>query len=477
MLRTFLLLFLMLMPTLSFAAPSEWRGVWFTRFEWTDGGAADITQRISGAMRDFAAGNFNAVIFQVRGQGDTLYPSLDEPWSPRLSADARRIDPTMHALREARRNGLQFHAWFNLSTIWRSKTKELPKDRSHPFYKFADARRPETRVGLIHDAQGRPIQWGADDYVWLTPGHPDVNAYLRRQVMNFLDRYNVDGLHWDDRTGNPHTPSRDPISVQRFQGRGNPMGMRDFTDWQHDQLTRLLSDIYVQAKAKNPRLLISAAPFGIADKHRISGYKGFKDVNDFGTEPELWMQMGVLDALMPQIYWHISDPHPNYDTLVDDWRRHNRSGRPIWPGSALGDYGGKQPLYPIQKRYVDLTRRLGMGGNTFFSWSAARSAEWRSASKSIYPTKARVPVPDHMRRQTTGQVMGWITGADGNPVTDAWIKIGNREYVYLTSGDGFFGIPNVKPGGHGLKITDGKNTISAHVKVEVGKTAQLRLRL
>ncbi len=470
-------LLLLLLPAQILAAPPEWRGVWLTRFEWTDGGAAEIQKRLSGAMRDFAAGNFNAVIFQVRGQGDTLYPSRQEPWSPRLSQDARRIDPTLYALREARRNGLQFHAWFNLSTIWRSKTEERPKDRNHPFYRYADARSPSTSRGLIHDLKGKPIQWGADDYVWLTPGNPAVNAYLRRQIMDFLDKYQVDGLHWDDRTGNPHTPSRDPVSLQRFAGRGNPMGERNFTAWQHDQLTRLLSDIYVQAKARNPRLLISASPFGIADKNRVPGYGKFKDVSDFGTEPELWLRMGVLDVLMPQIYWHISDPAPNYDTLVHDWRKHNRSGRPIWPGSALGDYGGTQPLHSIQKRYVDLTRRLRMGGNTFFSWSAAKPEQWRGAARSLYPTKAAVPVPDHMRRPTTGNVMGWITDSSGNALTDVWVKVDTRNYIYLSSNDGFFAIPNLKPGGHGIRITDGKKTISAHVKIEAGHTAQLRLRL
>lgn len=454
----------------------EWRGVWMTRFEWPKGSRAAIEKRISEGFEAFSAGNLNAVIFQVRGQGDTLYPSEDEPWSRLLSANARTFDPVAFAIQEAKKHQLEFHAWMNLSTIWQNGGQQLPPDRSHPVYKFADASNPNARSGLIHDSQGKPVQWGSNNYVWLTPGNPKVNAYVRKQVVDFVRKYDVDGLHWDDNTANPNGVSRDPVSVQRFSSRGNPMNIEDFGDWQRDQLTRMITNIYVQAKAIRPDLKITASPFGIADRSRIPGYNRFSDSERFGTTPEEWLRRAAVDALIPQVYWDLPDPTPNYGTLVRDWLEHNKTGRPIWPGSALGQYGeADQSLIPMQQRYAAICRALGTGGMNFFSYSKASLAEWKSGGQAIFPNKARVPEAWNVRAGH-GQVMGFVLDSDGKPIHDAWVRIKEQDFVYLTSGDGFFGIPHLKPGKYLLQVLDHNNTrFDQPVTVQAGKTESVKI--
>lgn len=486
MLLRFLSLFLVLAlvcPTLraqgaSAAGPAEeMRAVFVSRFEWPAGTSADVQARLRTIFSTLSAGNLNAVILQVRGQGDTLYPSIDEPWSPLASSSLRGIDPVRYAVTEAQAQGLQLHAWINLSTIWQSSSKDLPKDMRHPFYRFADSRDPSKAQGLIHDASGKPRQFGADGYVWLTSGNPEVNAYLRRQVDNFLAEYSVQGLVWDDRTGLPNGVSRDPVSVRRHAGRGNPARIDDLREWQLDQLSRFLSDLYVVAKARNPKLLVTAAPFGIADKSRIPGYGKFSDARSFGVEPEKWLRQGVIDALMPQVYWDEPDPAPNYSTVVKDWVVNNKSGRPIWPASALAKYGtvAKQSIDPWQARYVAAARALNCGGNAFYNWSGATQAEWRAAATTLYPTKAAVPVPQHLKTPT-GQIMGFVRTPDGKPVVDCWIKTHRSEYVHLTSGDGFFGIPNLAPGVYTLSWSWGEGQFDRReVNVPAGATVSLDL--
>lgn len=463
-------------PTSAFPE-EEWRAVWVNRFDWPGGNLQTIRSRVSSMMETLAAANMNAVILQVRGQGDTLYPSDFEPWSPMVAAAARSGDPVAIALEEAGKNKIQVHAWINLSVIWQSGSNSLPSDPNHPLFKFADARSADKRLGLIHDASGKPKQWGADDYVWLTHGNPEVNTYLRRQVLHFLQKYDVDGIHIDDRTGNPNGVSRDPVSVHRYEGRGNPMGIKDFEKWQQDQLSRFLSDLYVLIKAKDHSLLVSAGPFGIAERKRISGYGSFSDCHQFGVEPEKWLEMGVVDVLMPQMYWDMPDPEPNYGTLVMDWMKHNRSGRPIWPGSALGKYGGEQPLDPMQIKYVAMTRALGLNGNTFYKYQSAQPAQWRAIAPRLYPNKARVPVPDHMNPsspQITGQIMGVVKDRSGSPEMDAWIAIGGTKYIYLSSADGYFGIPNLKPGKYTVHFSRRSDErVTKDVIVKGGETTNL----
>jgi uncharacterized lipoprotein YddW (UPF0748 family) len=60
----------------------------------------------------------NAIVFQVRPEADALYRSSLEPWSRYLTGQQGRApvplwDPLEFAVREARRRGLELHAWFN----------------------------------------------------------------------------------------------------------------------------------------------------------------------------------------------------------------------------------------------------------------------------------------------------------------------------------------------------------------------------
>jgi uncharacterized lipoprotein YddW (UPF0748 family) len=459
------------------APRSEWRGVWITRFEWTSGTGAEIKARIKTMMSSLGRGNFNAVVFQVRGQGDTLYPSKMEPWSTTIPADLRKEDPVALAIKEAHKNKLEFHAWLNLLVIWQSREKRNPSDMSHPFYRMANPKDPKRAQGVVYKSPGVPLIYGDSDYVWLTPGNPAVEVYARQVTMDFIELYAVDGLHWDDRTAMPNGESHDPVSLSRFRGRGNPDGIKSLREWQRDQLTRMLSNIYVAATTRRPGILISASPFGIYDKTRIPDYGKYKDcVHDFNTDGEAWLELGIIDVLMPQIYWKEGPPGPSYSTLVRDWMRNNKSGRPIWPGSALGNYGGTQPLQSVQSTYVELTRKLNAGGNTYFSYTAAKDSEWVGAAKYLYPSKAHVPKLSFKTSPRTGQIMGHVKNSTGAPVMDAWVRISGRRYTYLSSADGFFAMPSIPPGKHSITFEfEGGMRMTREVTVSAGKTATLNV--
>jgi len=68
------------------AGDAEFRGVWITRFNWASEDPERCRERIVHAFEGLAAGNFNAAVFQIRGDAETLYPSTLEPWSPLVDA-------------------------------------------------------------------------------------------------------------------------------------------------------------------------------------------------------------------------------------------------------------------------------------------------------------------------------------------------------------------------------------------------------
>jgi hypothetical protein len=82
-------------------------------------GSADpeqVRNKIIQLMDRAKAINLNTVFFQVRGEASTLYPSQYEPWSRVLGGKSPGFDPVEFAIDEAHKRGIQFHAYYNIST-------------------------------------------------------------------------------------------------------------------------------------------------------------------------------------------------------------------------------------------------------------------------------------------------------------------------------------------------------------------------
>jgi len=460
---------------------AEFRGLWITRFEWSSSSLTwtNLQARLRGYFDNMQAGHFNAAVFQVRGQGDTMYPSTIEPWSSQISTSSRANDPVAYAMQQARLRGIEFHAWINLLVIWQGSTDTTyPSNQAHPFWRWTHPTDLSRNQGGIYTSPGVPEGRGDSSYWWLTSGNPELETYLRQVVMDFVVRYRPDGLHWDDRTAMPTAPSQDPVSLARFAGRGNPMGLSSMQAWQIDHVQRMLGNIYVAATEEVPNLLVSGSPFGIYDKTRIPGYSGYSDcLRNFGTDPEAWMRAGTLDFLTPQIYWKEGDPGPNYGELVRDWMNNNTSGRPIWPGSAVGDYGGTQPLIPTQQSYVALTRAYGAYGNNVFSINGISAADFATAGQTYYPNVATVPRPAHRATPTTGQVAVTVLDEAGDPITDCWVTLNGVSYVFLSSADGFCGLPNMAVGQRTITANRGTGSpLQRQIAITAGATTRVTLQ-
>jgi uncharacterized lipoprotein YddW (UPF0748 family) len=459
------------METAQEETPVEYRGMWVTRFEWPDPNPATAQATIRKVMHDLAAHNFNAVFFQVRGQADTLYPSRYEVWSPLIGGKDPGWDPLQFALKEARKNGLEFHAYVNTHTCWHSKTKQLPTNRKHLFYRHCNPKGKHDWIICGPDGKPAPFP-GGDPYVWMAPGVPAFQAYTRQVVIDLVKRYDVDGVHFD-RIRTPGAGySHDPISMARFKGRGNPHRL-SFEDWTRDQFTRLLNDIYGAVAMTRPRVKVSATPVGLYDQAR---YPGYPDEFHYGRtkayqDAQAWLAAKVVDFAVPQIYWGDGGPKPDFSDILPDWAKHS-AGRPIVAGQ-----NGSLPFSEIEREIL-FTRRLGAAGNCIFSMTSTPAEELRRYKKGLYKTPARVPGMPWKSLPEAGIIVGHVLDSKTRrPVVDAWIRRGGSDYVWLSSGDGFFAMLNVPPGAYELQaVAEGKpEPAKRHIRVEARKILRVTL--
>ena len=428
--------------------------MWVTRFEWPDPDEALCKAKIDQILTALAKNNFNAAIFQVRGQADTFYPSPEEPWSPMISPNNRHPgwDPMAYAIEAAHEQGLEFHAYINTHTAWQHDRKEPPAVLSHLFYRHCNAADPDSCDWLVHDEQGRPVQWGGDNYVWLAPGVPAVQAYIRKQVMYAVRHYDVDGVHFDRiRTAGAEF-SHDPISSARQQpgSEGNPANL-DFADWTRDQITRMLSDLYAQVAEAKPRLKVSATPVGL---YRQDRYPNYPDEFHFGyskcyQDAQAWMAAGVVDFIAPQIYWDDGGKPPDFSQVLPDWIGHS-AGRHVYAGLSC-TMTDKEIVHQVQE-----TRKEGGAGDVFFSYGSFNKKGFFklfSRSGGLYAGKAPLPAMPWKETPEDGIILGTLLDAgNAKQVVDARIVRTGSEYVALSSGDGLYSFLKVPPGTYTLTI-------------------------
>ncbi|MFM8763984.1 MAG: glycoside hydrolase family 10 protein, partial [Spartobacteria bacterium] len=103
-------------------ARAEMQGAWISsvhniNFPSKQGLSVDEQKAQAVRLLDATKGaGLNAVLLQVRPESDALYPSQLEPWSRFLTGKQGQspgYDPLAFFISEARKRGLEVHAWIN----------------------------------------------------------------------------------------------------------------------------------------------------------------------------------------------------------------------------------------------------------------------------------------------------------------------------------------------------------------------------
>ncbi len=392
----------------------EFRGLWITRFEWPSKESAQCRQNIIDVMQHLADTNFNAAVFQVRGEAETLYPSELEPWSPLIGGKNPGFDPLELAISEAHKHGIQFHAYINPIPLISRRNSQPPE---HLYWRHG----PEAEDSWVcRDEEGNIMDAGRAQYYYLSPGIPDVQAYIRNVIIDVVRRYDVDGIHLDRIRYPGRQYSHDPVSKRRFYGRGNP-NRKEWDDWQREQLDKLVNDLYAEIMAERPEVIVSCAAWGIYNRYHLEGYYHFSSgYHDYYQDTWQWIRLGAMDILMPMIYWDIPDPKPNYDELMKVFAEGVGAER-IVGGQRLFT---KSPGFQENINEIILTRKLGCPGTVLFAYSRAHSSGLMDElKKTIYQMDVSVPEFSWKTNPDTGIVMGTVVDEAGKPVVDAWISL------------------------------------------------------
>jgi uncharacterized lipoprotein YddW (UPF0748 family) len=277
-----------------------------------------------------AALNMNAAIFQVRPQADALYPSEHEPWSYFLSgkqgqAPSPYYDPLQFWIDEAHKRGIELHAWLN-------------PYRAHHI--TGDSISAQSIVRLQPD-------WVVElknGYHWFIPTKKEAQDQTYTVVMDLVERYDLDGIHFDDYfypypSYNEGDDFPDDAEYQKYLASG---GLLTKGDWRRDAVNTLMQRVYRGIKSVKPSVKFGLSPFGIWRPGFPASIQGFDQYEGLYADAKLWLNKGWIDYFAPQLYWPINRIPQSYPVLLSWWESENTLGRHLWPGVSIGQFNGEK---------------------------------------------------------------------------------------------------------------------------------------
>ncbi len=233
----------------------EFRGAWITvvwNSDWPSKPGLSVEQQkteLLEIIKQLQFLNFNALILQVRPEGDAVYASPIEPWSAWITGTQGKApepgyDPLEFAIEECHKRNIEVHAWFN---PYRAKTTTKSGSNVSPHIAITN---PEVVYG-----------WG--NQLWMDPGAKIVQDRAYNVIIDVLTRYDVDGIHLDDYFY-PY-----PISGQSFPDEKtysayrNSGGKLSVEDWRRENVNQMVWRLSEGIKKIKPHVKFGISPFGI----------------------------------------------------------------------------------------------------------------------------------------------------------------------------------------------------------------------
>lgn len=333
------------------APKHELRAVWVTTLSGLDWPRTKATspqsierqkQELRQLLDQLQSCHINTVLLQTRVRGSVIYPSSTEPWDQCLTGSYDRspgYDPLAFAIEETHRRGMELHAWivtipaFKVEVVKRMGNKSLLK--THP--------------ELLRKHQGQ---------YYLDPGMPGTADYLSRMVNEVVERYDIDGIHFDYIRYPEQANSFPDGTTYKKYGNG-----KNKAQWRRDNVTRIVRRIYGEVKAKKPWVVMSCSPVGKYRDTRRYSSRGWNAYDAVNQDAQGWLREGIQDALFPMMYFTGDHFYP----FAADWQE-GCYGRAVAPGLGIYLLHPQERNWTLQEisRQLHYIRQQGLAGQAYF---------------------------------------------------------------------------------------------------------------
>ena len=285
-------------PIITASSVPEKRAVWISFLEYQkilkNKTEREFRNTVCEYFNKCAEYGLNTVIVHARSHGDAYYKSEYFPASVNFAGDRKNtfpFDPLKIMTEEAHKRNLKIEAWVNPYRGNKTEDSFAPDD---PVAKW---------IGTE-----KVFKWGnsetGDEYYYFNPGEPEVRELIIKGIIEIVDNYDIDGIHFDDYFYPTADASIDTVTFEKYGGG------RTLDEFRTDCVNRLVSAVYREIKARQ-NITFGISPAGNVDS---CINKSFADVRLWGSNE------GYVDYIMPQIYWDYGEGSLPFETALSAWK-------------------------------------------------------------------------------------------------------------------------------------------------------------
>lgn len=322
---------------------SELRGVWFSTVANIDiPKMKDVTEESIEMLKNYLLDviktvkeyHMNTVIFQVRPVNDALYESEMNPWSQFLSGKEGvypGFDVFGFFVEEAKKQGIDVHAWINPYRAGRVNLKEINQSKEEYISTLDDKnfckKHPECTILT------------KDNKLLLDPSNPVVREYVSDSIIEICEKYDIKAVHIDD-----YFYPYEDINDEEEMNKMIKAGFTKISDFRRNNVDLMIELIHNKLAKLSKKVEFGISPFGIYRTLK-SNYKEpdegaweygsnnasscFTNYKGLYADIYKWIQNGWIDYVTPQVYFDMDNTKLNdegkevcsvrYADLVDWW--------------------------------------------------------------------------------------------------------------------------------------------------------------
>lgn len=481
------------------------RGAWITttlNLDWPSAETRNIkndAERIEKTKEELIAildrsveMNLNAVFFQVSPEGDAFYKSNIVNWSRYLTGTFGKdpgFDPLAFAIEEAHKRNLELHAWFNPYRVSMYTTDLIKESLNIEKSVYKD------QPDWIRTAVSRFV---------VDPGIPEARAWVVNRVMEVVNNYDIDGIHFDDYfyyEGHVDELKDDETFTKYNNGQFTNKG-----DWRRNNTYLLIKELSEKIRATKPWVKYGISPSGVWGNKKDGLPQGsntnasFTNYNSSFADTKRWVEEEIIDYISPQVYWTFYNTRAPYGEVASWWSEivkgknvHLYIGQALYKVNDNDDayFKGSNAVAEFERQLKFNALNPEISGSIMFRFKSFNDSGKKDVVNKIkddlWSTKALVPVmpwkegiapqsptQGKIEATTQGNKLTWVDN-DNNTAYYAIYRLNKGEKLDISSNvSGQYLIATVRKNNQGLQEFIDKETKDEN-NVVYGVTAISRL--
>ncbi|MFM7365563.1 MAG: glycoside hydrolase family 10 protein [Cuspidothrix sp.] len=259
----------------------EIRGVWMTN---NDLDVLKDKTKVQEAVTKLRQLNFNTIYPVVWNSGYVMYASnvaKKLQIQPFVFQGLEGHDILEDLIDQAHDQNLLVIPWFEFGFM-APPTSELAINKPEWFTSKQDG--SQTSVGA------------AGEVKWLNPFHPQVQQFISDLVVELTNKYDLDGIQFDDHTSLPYEFGYDKYTVALYKKETTNNPPRDpqdpaWVNWRANKITEFMVRLNQTVKQIKPKLIFSVSPnyYDFSYKFQLQDWLN-------------WVRLNIVDELIVQVY-------------------------------------------------------------------------------------------------------------------------------------------------------------------------------